>query len=337
MEVEVANKVALESGHRVLNLLVCEKQDQFQYRNLMAHTDDAVFKFKRVVSLLGKGFNYARARRFNKFPSSSPSNLPRNIFMESPHCKPNHSLQMSLTTCCGNPKAQNSIQIAQKKLADDLSLDINLSVKPPIQIAQTKRLQSVRFLQPQPPLHKHQLQKMLLEQQQLKNSHADMTHSNCSHGINLKFECSSCIQTMSSLSFMSSLSMDGSAAGNSFQLIGVPKSSEQNSRESTRFGGSGKCHCSKRRKLRIKRLIKVPAISNKVADIPADEYSWRKYGQKPIKGSPYPRGYYKCSTMRGCPARKHVERCLEDPSMINVSYEGEHNHSRSLPSHSAHK
>lgn len=43
------------------------------------------------------------------------------------------------------------------------------------------------------------------------------------------------------------------------------------------------------RKLRVKRSIKVPAISNKVADIPPDEYSWRKYGQKPIKGSPHPR------------------------------------------------
>ncbi|KAJ3693450.1 hypothetical protein LUZ60_008930 [Juncus effusus] len=91
-------------------------------------------------------------------------------------------------------------------------------------------------------------------------------------------------------------------------------------------GAGGRCHCSKRRKNRVKRTIRVPAISSKIADIPPDEYSWRKYGQKPIKGSPYPRGYYKCSTVRGCPARKHVERAKDDPSMLVVTYEGEHKH-----------
>ncbi|XWS72818.1 hypothetical protein CRYUN_Cryun02cG0073000 [Craigia yunnanensis] len=92
--------------------------------------------------------------------------------------------------------------------------------------------------------------------------------------------------------------------------------------------GKGKCHCSKRRKNRVKKVIRVPAISSKISDIPADEYSWRKYGQKPIKGSPYPRGYYKCSTIRGCPARKHVERAPDDPSMLIVTYEEEHRHSQ---------
>ncbi|GLU20065.1 hypothetical protein SLE2022_362800 [Rubroshorea leprosula] len=93
---------------------------------------------------------------------------------------------------------------------------------------------------------------------------------------------------------------------------------------------SSKCHCSKKRKLRLKREVRVPAISLKMADIPPDDYSWRKYGQKPIKGSPHPRGYYKCSSVRGCPARKHVERAVDDPTMLVVTYEGEHNHSLNI-------
>ncbi|XP_027355379.1 probable WRKY transcription factor 17 [Abrus precatorius] len=102
---------------------------------------------------------------------------------------------------------------------------------------------------------------------------------------------------------------------------------EHSDHNSGKISGSNKCHCIKRRKNRVKKTIRVPAISSKIADIPPDEYSWRKYGQKPIKGSPYPRGYYKCSTMRGCPARKHVERASDDPTMLIVTYEGEHRHS----------
>ncbi|KAK3007341.1 hypothetical protein RJ639_016825 [Escallonia herrerae] len=93
---------------------------------------------------------------------------------------------------------------------------------------------------------------------------------------------------------------------------------------------SGRCHCPKKRKSRMKRVVRVPAISPRMSDIPPDDFSWRKYGQKPIKGSPHPRGYYKCSSVRGCPARKHVERALDDSAMLIVTYEGEHNHSHSI-------
>ncbi|XP_073126263.1 probable WRKY transcription factor 65 [Henckelia pumila] len=60
---------------------------------------------------------------------------------------------------------------------------------------------------------------------------------------------------------------------------------------------------------------------------PPDSWSWRKYGQKPIKGSPYPRGYYRCSSSKGCPARKQVERSRHDPTTILITYSSEHNHS----------
>ncbi|CAM8973286.1 unnamed protein product [Rhodiola kirilowii] len=59
---------------------------------------------------------------------------------------------------------------------------------------------------------------------------------------------------------------------------------------------------------------------------PTDSWSWRKYGQKPIKGSPYPRGYYRCSTSKGCSAKKQVERCRIDASMLIITYTSSHNH-----------
>ncbi|KAK8513467.1 hypothetical protein V6N12_052655 [Hibiscus sabdariffa] len=90
--------------------------------------------------------------------------------------------------------------------------------------------------------------------------------------------------------------------------------------------GNGKFGYPKRRKHRKTKVISVPAISSKISDIPSDDYTWRKYGQKRIKGSPYPRGYYKCSAVRGCPARKHVERDPDDPSMLIVTYDWEHRH-----------
>lgn len=66
-------------------------------------------------------------------------------------------------------------------------------------------------------------------------------------------------------------------------------------------------------------------------ELSTDSWAWRKYGQKPIKGSPYPRNYYRCSTSKGCSARKQVERSPADPDIFVVSYSGEHTHPR--PTH----
>ena len=38
------------------------------------------------------------------------------------------------------------------------------------------------------------------------------------------------------------------------------------------------------------------------------------------------RGYYRCSSSKGCPARKQVERSRVDPTMIVVTYSSDHNH-----------
>ncbi|KAL8518615.1 hypothetical protein ACS0TY_009822 [Phlomoides rotata] len=60
-------------------------------------------------------------------------------------------------------------------------------------------------------------------------------------------------------------------------------------------------------------------------DKPAnDGYNWRKYGQKQVKGSEYPRSYYKC-TQTNCPVKKKVERSL-DGQITEIIYKGQHNH-----------
>ncbi|KAF3443993.1 hypothetical protein FNV43_RR13683 [Rhamnella rubrinervis] len=66
---------------------------------------------------------------------------------------------------------------------------------------------------------------------------------------------------------------------------------------------------------------------------PSDSWAWRKYGQKPIKGSPYPRGYYRCSSSKGCPARKQVERSRVDPTTLVITYACDHNHPMPTKSH----
>ncbi|WOK95524.1 hypothetical protein Cni_G04231 [Canna indica] len=60
-----------------------------------------------------------------------------------------------------------------------------------------------------------------------------------------------------------------------------------------------------------------------------DGYSWRKYGQKQVKGSEYPRSYYKC-TNPGCPVKKKVERSF-DGQIAEIVYNGEHNHPKPQP------
>jgi hypothetical protein len=83
------------------------------------------------------------------------------------------------------------------------------------------------------------------------------------------------------------------AGNNNKKSSGI--TSDDNGGAKSSCASVGRCHRSKRRKLRMKRTIKVPAISSKLADIPPDDYSWRKYGQKPIKGSPHPRLAPTCS------------------------------------------
>uniref|UniRef100_A0A0D9VTQ9 WRKY domain-containing protein n=1 Tax=Leersia perrieri TaxID=77586 RepID=A0A0D9VTQ9_9ORYZ len=67
--------------------------------------------------------------------------------------------------------------------------------------------------------------------------------------------------------------------------------------------------------------------SNKrVATTLEDGHVWRKYGQKDILNSSYPRSYYRCTHMldQGCPAKRQTQPCQSDPSSFDITYHGEH-------------
>ncbi|OIW08065.1 hypothetical protein TanjilG_20166 [Lupinus angustifolius] len=84
---------------------------------------------------------------------------------------------------------------------------------------------------------------------------------------------------------------------------------------------------SRKRKSQQKKIVCHVTADNLSSDL----WAWRKYGQKPIKGSPYPRNYYRCSSCKGCAARKQVERSTTEPNMFILTYTGEHKHPK--PAH----
>ncbi|KAJ4799501.1 WRKY family transcription factor family protein [Rhynchospora pubera] len=61
-----------------------------------------------------------------------------------------------------------------------------------------------------------------------------------------------------------------------------------------------------------------------------DGYNWRKYGQKQVKTSEFPRSYYKCTHLN-CPVKKKVERA-HDGQVTEIIYKGNHNHQKPSPS-----
>lgn len=57
-----------------------------------------------------------------------------------------------------------------------------------------------------------------------------------------------------------------------------------------------------------------------------DNHAWRKYGQKDILNSQFPRSYFRCTRKfeQGCKAMKQVQRLEENPDMYNITYIGLH-------------
>ncbi|XP_030540382.2 WRKY transcription factor 55 [Rhodamnia argentea] len=76
-----------------------------------------------------------------------------------------------------------------------------------------------------------------------------------------------------------------------------------------------------------KWTIRVPAPRMGNTELPPEDgYTWRKYGQKEILGSKFPRGYYRCTHQKlyHCSAKKQVQRLDSDPFTFEVTYRGDH-------------
>ncbi|KAF8055129.1 hypothetical protein N665_1301s0004 [Sinapis alba] len=82
---------------------------------------------------------------------------------------------------------------------------------------------------------------------------------------------------------------------------------------------------TKKKEEKKQREPRVSFMTKSEVDNLEDGYRWRKYGQKAVKNSIYPRSYYRCTTQR-CNVKKRVERSFQDPTVVITTYEGQHNH-----------
>ncbi|XP_051146298.1 probable WRKY transcription factor 57 [Andrographis paniculata] len=81
-------------------------------------------------------------------------------------------------------------------------------------------------------------------------------------------------------------------------------------------------------KKKVQKRIRQPRfafVTKSEVDHLEDGYRWRKYGQKAVKNSPFPRSYYRCTNGK-CMVKKRVERSSEDSSLVITTYEGQHSH-----------
>ncbi|URE32323.1 WRKY [Musa troglodytarum] len=111
--------------------------------------------------------------------------------------------------------------------------------------------------------------------------------------------------------------------------VDQPKQEVQEEEKHAPRGGEGSDKAKKANKPRKKgerqRGPRFAFMTKSEVDHLEDGYRWRKYGQKAVKNSPYPRSYYRCTAQK-CNVKKRVERSCQDPTTVITTYEGQHTH-----------
>ncbi|KAJ8484595.1 hypothetical protein OPV22_017080 [Ensete ventricosum] len=108
---------------------------------------------------------------------------------------------------------------------------------------------------------------------------------------------------------------------------GEPRLGAETALSGRRADGSVPHRSSRTRKDAGTVTKRVPALRTGNMEMPPDDgYTWRKYGQKDILNSRFPRSYYRCThrSYYGCEAKKKVQRLDDDPNTFEVTYCGTH-------------
>ncbi|CAG7873542.1 hypothetical protein BRARA_E00061 [Brassica rapa] len=106
---------------------------------------------------------------------------------------------------------------------------------------------------------------------------------------------------------------------------------EENEEHEQKKSDTNKQLKPKKNSQKRQREARIAFMTKSEVDHLEDGYRWRKYGQKAVKNSPFPRSYYRCTTA-SCNVKKRVERSFRDPSTVVTTYEGQHTHISPLTS-----
>ncbi|KAH7651904.1 WRKY domain-containing protein [Dioscorea alata] len=130
----------------------------------------------------------------------------------------------------------------------------------------------------------------------------------------------------------SSVSSSSTEAAGEEDSVRCKKNDHQQSEKGLEIGGgddgtdkSKKVTKPRRKGEKRQREPRFAFMTKSEVDHLEDGYRWRKYGQKAVKNSPYPRSYYRCTTQK-CSVKKRVERSYQDPTIVITTYEGQHTH-----------
>ncbi|CAI9091890.1 OLC1v1026998C1 [Oldenlandia corymbosa var. corymbosa] len=108
------------------------------------------------------------------------------------------------------------------------------------------------------------------------------------------------------------------SAGGSRRGSPVDRSSKGSDQSKKRLGVKDRRGCYRRRNSAESWVAVSPTAE--------DEYAWRKYGQKEILNTDFPRCYFRCThkTDQLCKATKQVQKISDDPPQYQITYFGRH-------------